>query len=69
MKFHAVHVNWIFNRNGELMILFGFAIGRVNYLPEAKRLYSFRLFLGLVKFEINWLTGVNKSSELSGSII
>ncbi len=58
MKFHAFHFSWLGWSNRELVCIFGFAAGRVGYLPEAKWLYSFRVFLLLFKVEILWKTGI-----------
>jgi hypothetical protein len=55
-RFHAAHFNWILNRNGEVVLLFGIATGRVSYAPKATWLYSFRLFLGPCKVELLWTT-------------
>lgn len=60
MKFHAFHFNWIVFRNGEVMFILGFATGRTGYAPDARWLYSFRLFLGVIKVELLWKTGVRK---------
>jgi hypothetical protein len=56
MKYHDSHINLIRDKN-EVVCLFGIACGRVSYAPEYKYLYSFRLFLGLVKIEFLWKTG------------
>lgn len=56
MKFHALYFNWLSGE--EIIILFGFGFGRVEYLPEARWLYSFRLFLGAWKVELLWKTGI-----------
>jgi hypothetical protein len=55
MKYHKAHLS-IWNRGGEFVCLLGFATGRVSYLPVSKYLYSLRLFLGPLKFEILWRT-------------
>jgi hypothetical protein len=57
MRFHNWHFNWIFTTNREIHFLFGVATGRVSYFPNAKWLYSFRVFLGIFKFEILWTSG------------
>lgn len=57
MKFHAYHINWQSQR--ELVFLIGFATGRVSYHPQAKWLYSFRLFLLFFKIEILWESGLS----------
>jgi hypothetical protein len=41
----------------EAVFLIGFAAGRVSYDPQAKWLYSFRVFMGVFKAEILWQTG------------
>lgn len=58
MSYHAFHCRWLCNH--EAIVLFGFATGRVNYEPEAKWLYSFRVFLGVFKVEILWKTGCHQ---------
>ena len=65
MKFHAFHFKWLWGRNDEAICLFGFATGRVAYEPEARWLYSFRLFLGLFKIEILWRTGILTEEALA----
>lgn len=55
MKFHAFRFSWLWD--DEATVLFGFAAGRVEYDPEARWLYSFRLFLGICRVELNWTTG------------
>lgn len=57
MRFHAFHYSWLFLRNEEYVFLIGLAGGRVDYAPEAKYLYSVRLFLGVCKIEVLWKTG------------
>jgi len=57
VSFHACHFNWMLRRNGEVVVLFGVATGRVPYAPAARWLYSFRLFLGPCKVEVLWRTG------------
>lgn len=61
MRFHAYHINWQSRR--ELVCLIGFATGRVNYHPEAKWLYSLRLFLLFFKIEILWKTGLSNQTK------
>lgn len=56
MKFHAFHFNWL--SCDEFACLTGFVAARVDYSPEAKWLYSFRVFLLLFKVEILWTAGV-----------
>ncbi len=55
MKFHAFHFRWLWE--DEIWLVFGLCIGRVEYDPEARWLYSFRLFFGVCKIELNWTTG------------
>jgi hypothetical protein len=55
MKFHAAHFRWLWS--DESILLIGLAGGRVNYEPEARWLYSLRLFLLIAKIEILWTTG------------
>lgn len=43
---------------GEAIILLGFALGRVDFQPYAKKLYSLRLYLLLFTVEITWRTGI-----------
>lgn len=43
--------------NREFCLLLGFACGRVDYRPQAKFLYSLRLFLVLFRVELLWSTG------------
>ena len=62
MKLHKVHLNWLWEK-GEAVFVIGCAIGRVNYHPEAKWLYSFRLFLAVFKVEILWKTGCCKHED------
>lgn len=57
MKYHDSHARWLWKRDGEAVVLFGFMTGRVDYTPEARWLYSFRLFLGPLKVELLWTTG------------
>jgi hypothetical protein len=57
VRFHAAHFSWLLLRHGEVCIIFGFATGRVSYTPTARWLYSFRLFLGVVRIELLWRTG------------
>jgi hypothetical protein len=57
MRFHKAHFRWLCPSNGEIVMLLGAAGGRVSYMPEAKWLYSFRLFLILFKIEILFTTG------------
>lgn len=54
MKFHALHFRFASDR--EIVMLLGFAAGRVPYRPQAKWLYSFRIFLLCFKAEILWTT-------------
>lgn len=58
MKFHALHFRWFFRDGSEYRFIFGLCIGRVGFLPEAKWLYSFRVYLGLCSIEILWRTGI-----------
>lgn len=63
MKFHNYHFTWLFG-DGEFIFVVGIAIGRVNYAPEARWLYSLRFFFGICKFEILWKTGqLNEVSD------
>jgi hypothetical protein len=59
VKFHAFHHRWKWRKGDDKVFLFGFAGGRVKCDPQAKWLYSLRLFLGPLKLEILWMTGVN----------
>lgn len=54
IQFHDSHFSWLLFRDNEFMIFLGFASGRVGYEPEAKWLYSFRLFLVFFRLEILW---------------
>jgi len=63
MKFHAFHFNWLLWREREVCLILGAAGGRVSYAPEAKWLYSVRLFLVVFKVEILWQTGVKKEKQ------
>lgn len=58
MRFHALHIHPLLLRNGEFVILAGFAMGRVHYEPRARWLYSFRTFLLVFKVEILFETGL-----------
>lgn len=64
MSFHDAHINWILNRNSEVVFLIGFATGRVKYGPVAFWLYSFRMFIGVVKVEVLWTTGNAMKCEI-----
>jgi hypothetical protein len=55
MAFHDCHFKWL--SGDEAIFLIGIATGRVNYEPEAKWLYSLRIFLGLFRIEVLWQTG------------
>lgn len=56
MKFHRLHLSWIVRPN-EFHFLIGLALGRVSYQPEARWLYSLRLFVGVARIELLWRTG------------
>lgn len=53
-KYHNSHVSWLWNHNNEKIVLFGVATGRVDY--DARWLYSFRVFIGILKVELLWTT-------------
>ncbi len=55
MKFHALHFNWLWHT--EAVFIIGIAMGRVHCEPEARWLYSLRLFCGIFKIEMLWKTG------------
>jgi hypothetical protein len=57
VRFHAFHFSWLLWRDGEFVIMFGIATGRVPYAPTARWLYSFRVMLGACKVELLWQTG------------
>lgn len=59
MRFHAFHYRWKWKKGDEKVCLLGFVTGRAPCDPEAKWIYSFRLFIGPLKLEFAWLTGVN----------
>lgn len=54
MKYHNHYLTWM--GGGEFSIIVGFTIGRTSYLPEAKYLYSLRIYVLFFKFEILWRT-------------
>lgn len=60
MKFYAFHATKLWG-DGELRFVVGITGGRVNYLPEAKYLYSVRLLLGVFKLEVLWTTLLSES--------
>lgn len=60
MKFLNSHFQWMWpNANDEYAVVFGVATGRVDYTPIARHLYSLRIFVGPMKFEILWTMGEN----------
>jgi hypothetical protein len=62
LKFHAFHFNWMADH--DLFIVIGIGCGRVEYSPEAKWLYSFRVFLLVCKVEILWTTGMGQTVKV-----
>lgn len=56
MKFFGWHFQWFWT--DEVVLLFGIGAGRVQFLPEARWLYSLRVALGVCKIEVLWLTGI-----------
>jgi len=66
VKFHAAHAAFLPARR-ELVLVFGFALGCVEYHPQARSLYSFRLLLGIFRLEILWTTGKLISSPPPGT--
>jgi len=62
MKYQDLHIGWK-NTFNEIVCVFGFATGRVEYKPKAKYLYSFRVFVGPLRFEILWTTGADLTGK------
>ena len=51
MKITNTYFRWQ-KRDGEHVILWGVVWGKVSYMPTAKYLYSFRMFVWPFRFEV-----------------
>lgn len=63
MKFHDCHFKFFLKDMGELRLILGFVIGRVDYSPESKYLYSIRFYLIFFSMEILFKTGMKKEKK------